>query len=99
MKTLRIFLVIMLVLVVVKAYALKPQSVPQDIQAEAAESQIIFVGKCPHQGRDENCVIAQDVVKDVFWVLLFNNEGVLFKVVAIIDGKEQQKWVHPSLSV
>lgn len=99
MKTLKIFIVLAIIFMVAKAYALKPESVPQELQAEAAEAQLIYKGKCPHQGKEENCLVAYDPATDIFWVLLFNVEGVLFRVVELKEGKEITRWTHPQLHI
>lgn len=97
MKTLKIFLVILLILIVAKAYALKPQAVPEALQQEAGNAQLIYKGKCPHQGREENCLVAYDPTTDVFWILLYNSDGVLFRVVELKEGKETTRWTHSEL--
>jgi hypothetical protein len=99
MKTLRIFVVIMLLCIAWNAWALKPMAAPEALQQEAANSVVIHKGTCQHEQREELCMVGYDQAKDTFWLLLFNQEGVMFRVVEVKDGKETIRWSHPELSI
>jgi len=99
MKTLKVFIVIMLVLIAWKAYALKPMAAPEALQQEAADAQIVYKGTCEHEKRQELCMVGYDQAKDTFWLLLFNQEGVMFKVVEMKGEVQRVRWTHPELHI
>lgn len=101
MKTLKIFLVIVLLMLAFKAWALKPEPVPVELQQEAANSELVHQGVCatPPVGKEELCMVGYDQATDTFWMLLFNDEGVLYQVVEIKGDKHRTRWIHPDLTV
>lgn len=98
-ETLKVFIIIMLVLFALKAFALKPVAVPQELQQEAANAQMIHKGVCATPTGEELCMVGYDQAADTFWMLLFNKDGVLFQVVQLKGDNYLVRWSHPSIVV
>lgn len=89
----------MLVIFVVRAYALNPVQVPQAIQDEAVGSITVHKGTCDLKGVDTLCMVGYKEATDTLYILYFNQEGVLFQVDKHKDNKETTLWVHPHTSI
>lgn len=92
-------LIFALIFLATNALALKPHPVPEALQAEAKGADTVYIGRCNYQKREENCLVGHNKVTQTTWLLLFDNSGVLYKVVTEKDGKEQTRWSHPDLMI
>jgi len=90
--------VILLLAYIAKANALKPQPVPEHIQQEATQAVQIHKGTCLEKDKEELCIVGYDEAKDTFWFLIFNKEGVLYKVYTLKEKEVNIKWIHPRLT-
>lgn len=79
------------------AHALKPAKVPQSLMEESKGSEIVHQGLCQTKSEQALCIVGYKKETDTFWLLLFNDEGVLYKVVTVHQAVEKTRWVHPSL--
>jgi hypothetical protein len=99
MKNLSFYLKFAIVLVIIgwiaKAWALKPVAVPDHIIAESAGAVTIHKGSCKTSAEEAMCIVGHVEETDTFWLLLFE-DGVLYKVMTVKNGKEETKWLHPS---
>ena len=92
----KLYLVIVLMLFASKVKALQFEPVPPELLKEAGAAVIIHKGTCEYKKQTENCMIGYDKAKKTTWLLLFDDEGILFKVITNNKGKEVVKWVHPA---
>ena len=93
----RVFILIVLLLVVLKAWALKAVEIPTALQTEIGGIPILYEGKCPYEGQQENCMLGVDETTQIGWLLLFTKQGTLYKIVSIKDKVQTVRWVHPYL--
>lgn len=99
MKTLRLILVLLIGLVAIKAWSLDFAPVPDALLKEAGDVPIIYQGSCAYQKKQQNCMVGYDKATKTTWLLLFTEEGVLYKVETHQNGKAKVKWTHPALTV
>jgi hypothetical protein len=97
-ETLKVFAIIVLVFWALKAWALKPVAPPEELMQESANVQLIHRGVCNWEDRQVLCMVGIDHATETYWLLVFNNEGVLTHVVNNKDNVETIRWVHPLLA-
>jgi len=84
---------------IARAWAVKPINPPQELMEESANVQMLHRGYCDWQKRQVLCMVGIDQLTETYWLLVFNDEGVLTHVVHNKNGKEETKWVHPLIGV
>jgi len=93
----RLFILTVLMLGVTIAWSVKPVEIPTALRTEIGDLPILYQGKCPYEGQQQNCMLAIDEAKQVGWLLLFTKQGTLYKIVHIKDKVQTVRWVHPYL--
>jgi len=87
-----------LVLLVVYSQTLRPERVPQSLIDESRNATTIYEGGCQRGVQVVLCLVGYDKEKDIIWLLLFNDAGVLYQVINInAAGHETVRWTHPLL--
>lgn len=100
MKTIRLTILIVLIAWVMFAHAIKPSPVPTTLQEESGNAEVQYKGQCEYEYKIDNCMIGYDVTTDTVWLLLFTQQGVLFKIISKKgDDVPQVRWVHPEKMV
>lgn len=94
MKTIKIFLVILLVLVVFKAWG--AETPPKALKDEASDVEHIYKGRCSYNGTESNCILGYQLRTDTMWMFLYTEKGQIYKIVTTKDNVETVKWVRKS---
>jgi len=96
MKTIKLVLFVILIAWVLSAHAIKPTPVPTALQEESANAEVQYKGRCKYEHKVDNCIIGYDASIDTAWLLLFTDNGVLFKIVSKKGNDAPQvRWIHP----
>lgn len=89
-----------LVPLVVYGQTLRPERVPQSLIDESVNATVIYEGGCQRGTQVVLCLVGYDKEKNIVWLLLFNNAGVLYQVINInAAGHETVRWTHPLLVI
>ena len=103
MKNLMFYIKFALVLALIgwiaKAWALTPTPTPDSLAQEAINAVTIHQGICPTPKGQVLCMVGYDEAANTYWMLLFDNEGVLYQVVEMKEGAHRVRWTHTELTI
>lgn len=93
-----ILVVLCLVPLLVWGQKLQPEKVPDALLQEAGPAVLIHRGTCEREQKEVLCMVAIHPTTDILWMLLFNEDGVLYQVLNINSaGVETIRWTHSML--
>jgi len=94
-----LFICLSLVLLGVAFAQSSPGTVPEDVKQQGLGVVSTYKGSCKYQKVEYHCLAGVHRDKNYYLLLLFNENGILVRVIREDDGKQRVLWTHPELTV